>query len=187
MSAARVAVAGVAESDADRAVTAMYGAQYGSLVRLAALLVGDVPAAEELVQDSFVAMHGSWGRLRNHDKALSYLRRSVVSRSRSVLPHLALPHPALPDPGVERPALPHAALPHATLPDEGAGQRDGAAMAAAVRALPARQREALVLRFYLDLPEAQIAAVLGISRRAVQDHTAGGMAALRGRRHSPAG
>ena len=76
-----------ADWDADRAVTALYSTHYRSLVRLAALLVRDVATAEEVVQDSFVAMHGGWRRLRDSDKALSYLRQSVVNRSRSVLRH----------------------------------------------------------------------------------------------------
>src|SRR5213595_2847146 len=79
-----------AEWDAARAVTAIYTAHYRSLVRLAALLVRDVATAEEVVQDAFVAMHGAWRRLRDPDKALSYLRQSVVNRSRSVLRHRAV-------------------------------------------------------------------------------------------------
>jgi DNA-directed RNA polymerase specialized sigma subunit, sigma24 homolog len=73
-----------AEWDADQAVTAMYSEHYRSLVRLAALLVRDVATAEEVVQDSFIAMHTAWRRIRDNDKALSYLRQSVVNRSRSV-------------------------------------------------------------------------------------------------------
>ena len=70
------------EWDADRAVTAIYSEHYRSLVRLAAFLVRDTSTAEEVVQDSFVAMHGAWRGLRDSDKALSYLRQSVVNRSR---------------------------------------------------------------------------------------------------------
>jgi DNA-directed RNA polymerase specialized sigma24 family protein len=84
----RSAAAG--ESDADRAVTAMYGSQYRSLVRLAVLLVGDLPMAEEVVQESFAAMHHTWRRLRNHDAALSFLHRAVVARSRLAGPGLAV-------------------------------------------------------------------------------------------------
>ena len=73
--------------DADRAVTELYNTHYRSLVRLAALLIRDVATAEEVVQDSFVAMHSGWRRLCDSDKALSYLRQSVVNRSRSVLRH----------------------------------------------------------------------------------------------------
>ncbi len=76
--------------DADQAVTALYSANYRSLVRLAAMLVRDAGTAEEVVQDAFVAMHGGWRRLRDPDKGLSYLRQSVVNRSRSVLRHRAV-------------------------------------------------------------------------------------------------
>ena len=73
-----------AERDADAAVTALYSAHYRSLVRLAALLVLDTHAAEEVVQDSFVALHRGWRWLAGRDQALWYLRQSVVNRSRSV-------------------------------------------------------------------------------------------------------
>src|ERR1044072_9157703 len=72
------------------AVTALYSAHYRSLVRLAVLLVRDMATAEEGVQDAFVAIHGAWRRLRDTDKALAYLRQSVVNRSRSVLRHRAV-------------------------------------------------------------------------------------------------
>jgi DNA-directed RNA polymerase specialized sigma24 family protein len=76
---------------ADRAVTELYSVHYRALVRLASVLVRDVQTAEEVVQDSFVAMHGGWQRLEDADKALAYLRQAVVNRSRSVLRHLAVP------------------------------------------------------------------------------------------------
>ena len=65
----------------------MYRAHYAALVRLAAVLVGDLATAEDVVQDSFIAMHRTWRRLRDTDRALPYLRRSVINRSRSVLRH----------------------------------------------------------------------------------------------------
>ncbi len=71
--------------DADEAVTALYTAHYRSLVRMSALLLRDVDAAEEVVQDAFVAMHGAWRRLRDPERALAYLRQTVVNRSRSAL------------------------------------------------------------------------------------------------------
>ena len=73
--------------DADAAVDELYAAHYRQLVRLSVLLVRDVETAEEVVQDSFVAMHGRWRRLRDPDKGLAYLRQTVVNRSRSVLRH----------------------------------------------------------------------------------------------------
>jgi DNA-directed RNA polymerase specialized sigma24 family protein len=69
--------------DADEAVTQLYAAHYLRLVRLAALLVRHSGEAEEIVQDVFVSMHGKWRRLREPEKALAYLRRSIVNAARS--------------------------------------------------------------------------------------------------------
>ncbi|MCD0453538.1 SigE family RNA polymerase sigma factor [Actinocorallia sp. API 0066] len=155
--------------DADQAVTALYGAEYRSLVRLAVLLVRDTATAEEVVQDAFVAMHGAWRRLRDPDKALAYLRQSVVNRARSVLRHRAVVEKYAPK-----------GLPDVQSAEHGAIielERD--AVIRALHGLPPRQREALVLRYYADLSEAEIAAAMRISRGAVKSHTARGMAALR--------
>jgi RNA polymerase sigma-70 factor (sigma-E family) len=157
------------EMDADRAVTELYSTQYRALVRLAALLVRDVATAEEVVQDSFIAMHASWRRLRDTDKALSYLRQAVVNKSRSVLRHRVVMDRNAPKPAPDVPSAEQGAL---TLLDR-------SAVVEALRKLPVRQREALVLRYYADLSEAQIASTMGISRGAVKSHTARGMSALR--------
>lgn len=157
--------------DADDAVTQLYAAHYRSLVRLAALLLRDTGAAEEVVQDAFVAMHGRWRRLRDPDKALAYLRQSVVNGARSTLRHR----------GVVQRYLPRQAMPEfAASAEHGAMDRlDHDAVVTALRLLPPRQREALVLRYYGDLSEADIAAAMGISRGAVKSHASRGMAALR--------
>jgi len=155
--------------DADQAVTAIYSANYRSLVRLAAMLVRDMATAEEVVQDAFVAMHGAWRRLRDPDKALSYLRQSVVNRARSVLRHRAVVEKYAPK-----------GLPDAQSAEHGAiVELERTAVVTALSTLPTRQREALVLRYYADLSEAEIANTMGISRGAVKSHTARGMAALR--------
>jgi RNA polymerase sigma-70 factor (sigma-E family) len=155
--------------DADQAVTALYSGNYRSLVRLAALLVRDVATAEEVVQDAFVAMHGAWRRLRDPEKALSYLRQSVVNRSRSVLRHRAVVEKYAPK-----------GMPDAPSAEIGAIiELERSAVVQALSRLPARQREALVLRYYADLSEAEIAKSMGISRGAVKSHTARGMSALR--------
>jgi len=155
--------------DADQAVTAIYSANYRSLVRLAAMLVRDMATAEEVVQDAFVAMHGAWRRLRDPDKALSYLRQSVVNRARSVLRHRAVVEKYAPK-----------GLPDAQSAEHGAiVELERTAVVTALSTLPTRQREALVLRYYADLSEAEIATTMGISRGAVKSHTARGMAALR--------
>ncbi|MFV2171875.1 SigE family RNA polymerase sigma factor [Actinomadura sp. LOL_016] len=155
--------------DADQAVTALYSANYRSLVRLAAMLVRDAGTAEEVVQDAFVAMHGGWRRLRDPDKALSYLRQSVVNRSRSVLRHRAVVEKYAPKGLPDMPSAEAGAI----------GELERSAVIDALSRLPPRQREALVLRYYGDLSEAEIANAMGISRGAVKSHTARGMTALR--------
>jgi RNA polymerase sigma-70 factor (sigma-E family) len=155
--------------DADDAVTQLYSVQYRSLVRLAVLLLRDVGAAEEVVQDAFVAMHGSWRRLRDPDRALAYLRQSVVNRSRSALRHRSVEQRHAPAPMPDHASAEHSAL--ETL------ERD--TVIRALHQLPRRQREVLVLRYYVDLSEAQIADAIGISRGAVKSHASRGMASLR--------
>jgi RNA polymerase sigma factor (sigma-70 family) len=143
-------------------VTAFDEEHYLSLVRLAALLADGMPtaAAEEVVQDSFVALRYA-RRTRDSEFALTYLRRSVVYRTRSALRR-------------QRPL----AVRNVPEPAQG-GPSEYAAVISALRALPTRQREVLVLRYYADLSEAQIAGVTGISNGAVQRHTARAMASLR--------
>ena len=155
--------------DADRAVTELYSTHYRSLVRLAALLIRDVATAEEVVQDSFVAMHSGWRRPCDSDKALSYLRRSVVNRSRSVLRHRVVADGNAPEPPADMLNAEHGAI----------VLLERSAVVAAIRALPPRQREALVLRYYGEMSEAQTASVMGISRGSVKTHTASAMSALR--------
>jgi RNA polymerase sigma-70 factor (sigma-E family) len=145
---------------ADEAVTALYHAYYAMLVRTAALLVGDVATAEDVVQDCFIAMHRAWWRLRDTSKALPYLRRAVINRSRSVLRHRVVADRHLP---LLAPQLPSAE-------DSALAGMERSSVPAALRALPSRQREVVVLRYYADLSEAQIAAAMGISRGAVKAH-----------------
>ena len=165
------AVSGTARAEwsPDRAVIELYSEHYRALVRLAALLVRDKPTAEEVVQDSFVAMHGGWQRLRDAEKALAYLRQAVVNRSRSVLRHRTVVDKNLHKAPPDMPSAEHGAL----------VLLERSAVVAALRGLPDRQREAIVLRYYADLSEAEIATAMGISRGAVKSHTARGMTALR--------
>jgi RNA polymerase sigma-70 factor (sigma-E family) len=152
---------------ADEALEQLYAAHWRQLVRLSVLLVRDLGTAEEVVQDAFVAVHARWSRLRDPDRALAYLRQTVVNRSRSALRHRAV---------VAR----HAAtvrLAEGADPTPDSDRRT--AVLDALRALPDRQREVLALRYYLDLSEAEIADTLGISRGAVKSHASRGAAALR--------
>jgi RNA polymerase sigma-70 factor (sigma-E family) len=161
--------------DADEAVSSLYAAHYRGLVRLAVLLLRDVGESEEVVQDAFVAMHGRWGRLRDPDKALAYLRRAVLNGSRSALRRRGVRERHVPDAPAPVPSAEHTAM----------RAEDHRVVVAALRNLPDRQREAVVLRYYADLSEADTAGVMGISRGAVKSHTARGMAALR--RHLDSG
>lgn len=157
--------------DADEALTRLFTAHYRPLVRLAALLLRERGAAEEIVQDAYVALHHRWRRLRDADKALAYLRTCVVNGSRSALRHRTV---------VDRHLAGSAPPGHAPSAESGAlDLLDHAAVVTALHGLPARQREAVVLRYYADLSEAQIAEAMGVSRGAVKSHTSRAMAALR--------
>jgi RNA polymerase sigma-70 factor (sigma-E family) len=156
---------------ADDAVTALYLSQYRPLVRLATLLTRDLGLAEEIVQDCFVALHQRWRRLRDPEAGTAYLRRCVVNGSRSALRRRGVAERFALRTGEREPA------PSAESLALAAGTH--ADVLAAVRTLPARQREALVLRYYLDLSEMQTAEVMGVSTGAVKSHTARALAALR--------
>ena len=155
--------------DADEAVEQLYATHYRMLVRLAVLLVRDQETAEEVVQDSFVAMHGRWTTLAEPEKALAYLRQTVVNRSRSVLRHRKVRERHQPQQPPPLPGADHAAL-------DAERRRT---VLDALQELPRRQREVLALRYYANLDEASIAEHLGISRGAVKSHASRGSAALR--------
>jgi DNA-directed RNA polymerase specialized sigma24 family protein len=136
----------------------LFSQHYVALVRLAVMLLRDLTAAEEVVQDAFVATHGRrlW---RDPDKALAYLRRAVVNGSRSVLRQRTVADRNPPQsPGGE----------HGKMP----------AVAAGLSTLPRRQCEAVILRYYADLSETETAAAMGISENAVRSHTRRGITAL---------
>lgn len=155
--------------DADAALTALYATHYKKLVRIATLLLDDYSLSEEVVQDAYVKMHGSWRRIREPGAAEAYLRTTVVNLARSRLRRRLV-------------AAKHAPKPMPDAPSAEQGALDSLERDRVVRALhtlPARQRECLVLRYYADLSESQIAAAMGISTGAVKSHASRGMAALR--------
>ena len=156
--------------DADTALEQLYAAHYTGLVRMAVLLLRDQGLAEDVVQDCYVAMHARWDRI-DPAKAPAYLRQSVVNRSRSALRHRSVVARHRPEP-----------LPDGAPADESVLRTERrSTVLDALSELPARQREVLVLRYYLDLSEADIATTLGISRGAVKSHASRGAAALRAR------
>jgi RNA polymerase sigma-70 factor (sigma-E family) len=149
-------------------VTALYQAHALGLVRLAVLMVGDQQAAEDVVQDAFLGLYRRWSALKDPDRALSYARSSVLNgcrmvlRARSSRDKITL---AAPDDieSAEATAL------------LGEANRQ---VLAALRRLPARQREAVVLRYYLDMTENQAAQAMRVSRGTVKSATSRGLAAL---------
>jgi RNA polymerase sigma-70 factor (sigma-E family) len=158
-----------ARTDADRMISELYMAHYAGLVRLAALLLRDHAVAEEAVQDAFVSLHRRWRRLRDTRNAAAYLRTSVVHNTRSIQRRRAVAA-----------RHPDDVLLDASSAESGAIRAvSSRAVVDALQLLPRRQREALVLRYYADLSEAEIADTMKISKGAVKSHTSRGMAALR--------
>jgi RNA polymerase sigma-70 factor (sigma-E family) len=141
----------------DPGLLATYRSSYADLVRLAYLVSGDRSAAEEAVQDAFVAAHRGWDRVR---EPLPYLRQAVVNRCRSWGRRQQL----------ERERRPRPADPATLVADE---------MWDALQVLPERQRAAIVLRFYCDLPDAEIAEILGCRTPTVRTAIHRGLAKLR--------
>jgi RNA polymerase sigma-70 factor (sigma-E family) len=149
-------------------VTALYQAHALGLVRLAVLMVGDQQAAEDVVQDAFLGLYRRWSALKDPDRALPYVRSSVLNgcrmvlRARSSRDKITL---AAPDDieSAEATAL------------LGEANRE---VLAALRRLPARQREAVLLRYYLDMTEDQAARAMRVSRGTVKSATSRGLAAL---------
>ena len=154
----------------------LYREHYASLVRLASLLLHDVGAAEDVTQDAFAKVHVAWGRIREPEKALAYVRSAVLNGARSRMRHLHVVDRHRPEPRPDTQSAETKAL-------SGEEHRE---VVAALRALPLRQRECLALRYYLGLSEAEIAATLGISTGSVKTHTHRGLAALEKTLEAPA-
>jgi RNA polymerase sigma-70 factor (sigma-E family) len=154
-----------AEQERRAAVTALYRDHALGLIRLAHVMLGDKSAAEDVVQDAFCGLYRRWEHLAEPDKALPYLRSSVLNGCRSALRR------------TRREARAPAWTPPATAdPTLTSDQRR--LLVDAMRHLPERQREALVLRFYLDMSDSQIASDMGISQGTVRSTTHRALAAL---------
>ncbi|MDX3540091.1 SigE family RNA polymerase sigma factor [Streptomyces sp. MB09-01] len=150
-------------------VTELYHAHRLRMVRLAVLLVDDLATAEDVVQDAFTALYRRHGeQITEVDNALGYLRTAVVNTSRSVLRRRRTVRAWTPSPEADVPS----AEDHVVL-DE--AHRE---VLAALGRLTARRRQVLVLRYWADLSEAEIAATLGISRGAVKSNASRGLDAL---------
>jgi RNA polymerase sigma-70 factor (sigma-E family) len=154
--------------DARLHVTALYQAHALALVKLAVLMTGDQPTAEDVVQDAFLGLYRRWQSLHDADKAVGYLRSSVLNGCRTIHRVRYRREGVSLDP----PAAADSAEAEAML---GEAHRE---VLAALRRLPPRQREAVVLRYYLDMTEDQAATAMGVSRGTVKSATSRGLAAL---------
>ena len=155
------------EPGASQAVTALYQAHALGLTRLAFLMLGDRQAAEDVVQDAFCNLYRAWDGMSDHTHALGYVRASVLNGSRSALRRTKrVPKPV---------AAPGAVASAEATALAGEERRE---MVAALRRLPPRQREALVLRYFADLPEHETALAMRVSRGTVKSTTARALAAL---------
>lgn len=142
----------------------LYAAHYRSLVRLAALLLDDASASEDVVQEAYVRVHGR--HLDDPNKALAYLRQTVVNLARSSLRRRLVARRLAPRPD------------RATVDDAAYATVERDALVTALRAIPRREREALVLRYVADLSEAQAAEVMGCAVGSVKGYTSRGLARL---------
>lgn len=153
-------------------VSVLFRERHAELVRLAVLLVGDRPSAEDIVQDVFARLCLR-DRLPGGDGSLAYVRAAVLNGCRSALRRRAVARrfgnssDPLARGGTQESAEHEALL-----------AEDRRQVLTALAALPSRRREVLVLRYWLGLTEAEIAAVLGISTGTVKSTAARGLAAL---------
>lgn len=150
-------------------VTDLYHAHRLRMVRLAVLLVDDLGTAEDVVQDAFTALYRRHGeRITEVDNALGYLRTAVVNTARSVLRRRRTARAWTPPAPVDVPSAEASVV-----LDE--AHRE---VLAALGRLTPRRRQVLVLRYWADLSEAEIAETLGISRGAVKSNASRGLDAL---------
>ncbi|WP_078614758.1 SigE family RNA polymerase sigma factor [Streptomyces collinus] len=150
-------------------LTETYRAHYRSLLGLAALLLDDTASCEDVVQEAFIRVHSARKRVRDPEKTLAYLRQTVVNLSRSALRRRILGLKLLSKP-----------MPDMASAEEGAyDQLERRDLIKAMKNLQRRQREVLVLRYFADMTEAQVAETLGISLGSVKAYGSRGIAALR--------
>ena len=154
--------------DRTGAVTALFEEHYASLVRMARLLVDDRETAEDVVMDAFTSLYRRWAAVRDPDEAYRYVRSCVLNGSRSQLRRRRLRRR-------------HESGSHqqeATRDSLETNETDRSTVTQLLRTLPYRQRQVLVLRYFVDLTEAQIAYELGVSPGSVKTHASRGLDAL---------
>jgi RNA polymerase sigma-70 factor (sigma-E family) len=152
-------------------VAALFRTHHRRLVGLASLLCDDQATSEDVVQEAFAGLYRRWRQLRDPHSALAYLNKAVVNGSRD---HLRRRRHA--DASMLRMVPKSEALSSAE--QDVVARDEGDRLWQAIRALPQRQRQVLVLRYYLDQSEAQIAETINVSRGSVKRHASRGLVAL---------
>ncbi len=146
----------------------LYRQQRMRMVRLAILLVDEPATAEDVVQEAFTGLYRNWSGLRDAKAAIGYLRTAVVNGSRSVLRRRKTAREYQPPHQADARSAESLAMLTA----------EHQAVVAALGELPPRQREVLVLRYYGNLTEAEIAEATGVSKGTVKSTASRGLEAL---------
>ena len=141
------------------------------LVRLAYCLLGDRESAEDAVQEACLSLYRNWDSLRDHGASQAYMRAAVLNRSRSGQGQLIRARST-------RQRLASVDWPESSSEHRMIAHEDARRLAAAVQTLPARQRQVVVCRYYLELTEAETASMLDIGIGSVKRHAHRGLARL---------
>lgn len=149
------------------AFESLFATQFSAMHRLALLFGADDP--ENIAQEAFVRLHRRWRSLHDHDKALAYLRRTVTNLATSRLRHLRIAHRHRPTPSADAVSAETSVL----------DRSEHGALWAAVCQLPRRQRQVVVLRYWLDLSIEQVATTLTISPGTVKATSSHALTTLR--------
>lgn len=153
----------------DEAFTAFVAARSRSLLRTAYLLTGDHGLAEDLLQTALTKTYLAWARIRDKDSLEAYVRQTMITTQTSWWRRRW------------QGETPTATLPESTYDAATATSDERARVFPHLKALPARQRAVIVLRYYEDLPEAEIARLLGCTPGTVKSQAHRGLATLRER------
>jgi RNA polymerase sigma-70 factor (sigma-E family) len=155
-------------SNREAAVRVLYEERHAELVRFATFIMGDVHAAEDVTQEAFMRVYDAWDRLEDHDRAVAYLRATIVNLSRGRHRRRLV---------AERKQQPHLVAVQSA-EDDAMGRVGRSAVLAAVSALPSRQRACVVMRHWLRMTEGEIAATLDVSIGSVRTHNKRGLETL---------
>ena len=156
------------DDDAQALVIRLFRAESARLVQMARWFVDDRTAAEDLVQEAFIKFAANARRINSPDRAAAYLRSIVINLARDYNRRglVSLRH------------RPPAVLDEQSAEDDATNRESIREVVAALRELPRRQRDCVVLRYYLDLPIAEIASTLGLSSNSVKTHLQRGLRKL---------